>query len=97
MAFYRTVLFDLKPETAQEFEDMLCKMLPDARAFDGCQHLAMLRDSSNAAAITLYMIWDTQQHYKEYMAWRKETKFPETIAPYLAAPPSGSDYILVQD
>jgi len=44
MAVTVTLAFSVKPERAEEFKSLLKELLPDTRAYDGCQRVDVYQD-----------------------------------------------------
>jgi quinol monooxygenase YgiN len=95
--FYRTLEFNLKPDQSVAFQDLMKEALMDTRAFAGCKYVAMFVDQDDPTKVFLYEIWDKQESYKAYSAWRGETKFGDLVGPYMAGPPTAKNYSLIQE
>ncbi|MGQ0846832.1 MAG: putative quinol monooxygenase [Sporichthyaceae bacterium] len=87
-----TLLFPTKPEEADNFYKALVSVLPDTRAYDGCQSVTTHRDLEDPTKIFLIEVWDTIDHQKKYLGWRVETGLMEAIGPMLAGPPAVCAY-----
>lgn len=85
-----TVLLELqaKPEAADELKAVFKEILPDTRAYDGCQGVDVFGNMDDGSNLVLYERWDTRQHYETYLAWRTETGALEKLSAMLAGPPS---------
>jgi quinol monooxygenase YgiN len=94
---YETRKFTLKEGQSQAFQDLMKEALVDTRGFKGCQYVMMLVDKDDPNKVFLYLKWDTEKDFKAYTAWRTETKFRESLGPYLAAPIEGHSYRLIQE
>ena len=46
-----TLAFSVKPERADEFKSLLKELLPDTRAYDGCQNVDVYQDQDNPGLI----------------------------------------------
>ncbi len=68
----------------QVFKDIL----PDTRAYDGCQGVDVLEDQDNPTTIVLIERWDSRSQYEKYLGWRQETGFVDSLGEYVAGPPS---------
>ena len=79
-----TLAFSVKPERAEEFKSLLRKLLPDTRAYDGCQSVDVYQDQDNPGSIYLVEDWESKAHQQRYQAWRDETGIAETVGPFLA-------------
>jgi quinol monooxygenase YgiN len=61
-----------KPECVRELGDFLKRVFPDTRSYDGCQDItAYLNEDSKA--IVMVEHWNSKDHYRKYLAWRKQT------------------------
>ncbi len=83
------VLVDLKPGDGgcQPILDFLSGILPDTRAFDGCQDLRVYIEG-DGEAILFVEYWDSAAHYQRYLEWRTETGVLNQLVEMLAAPPA---------
>ncbi|NIP38804.1 MAG: hypothetical protein GWO07_08680 [Candidatus Dadabacteria bacterium] len=64
---------DIKPEFTSEMKSFLDKILPDTRAYDGCNFIDVYFDVDNENNMVLVEQWDSREHYKKYHEWRTET------------------------
>ena len=78
----------LKPgeEGCQPILDFIAGILPDTRAFEGCQSLKVYVEG-DADAIVFIEYWDSAEHYQRYLDWRTETGVLNELVKILAAPP----------
>lgn len=61
--------------------EQLREILPDTRAYDGCNFLKMaVYEGKNVVA--LYEEWETKGHQEAYVAWRMENGH-ELIEPHI--------------
>jgi quinol monooxygenase YgiN len=92
MSVYVVIDMQVKPEALEQVKAGLKAALPDTRAYDGCQGVdcyANTEDPNNLIGID---VWESQQHYEKYSAWREETGFTEQMTAALSAPPSIRHY-----
>ena len=87
MAVTVTLAFSIKPERADEFKALLKSLLPDTRAFAGCQRVDVYQDQDNPGDIQLIEDWESKAHQQKYQSWRDETGIAETVGPFLAGEP----------
>lgn len=87
-----TLLFPTKPEEAEGFYKTLVSVLPDTRAFDGCQSVTTHRDLDDPTKVFLIEVWDSREHQQKYLGWRVETGLMDAIGPLLAGAPTISAY-----
>lgn len=73
-----TAEFRALPGKLDALVDFLRDALPDTRAFDGCNSLAVHVDR-DASAILLIEDWRSHEDYDRYLAWRIETGMVEAI------------------
>jgi quinol monooxygenase YgiN len=78
----------VKPEAVDEMKAFLKKILPDTRAYNGCQGLDIYGNVDDPGNLVFYERWDSRQHYEKYLAWRTETGVVDQLGAMLAAPPS---------
>ena len=78
----------VKPEAVDEMKALLKKILPDTRAYEGCQGLDLYGNLDDTGNLVFYERWDSRQHYEKYLAWRTETGVADQLVAMLAAPPS---------
>ena len=65
-----------------ELKDYLKKKIPEAREYDGCCEVHSCTDEINKSII-LYEVWESEDHHKKYVNWRKEQGVHETISEML--------------
>ena len=87
MAVTVTLTFSVKPERAEEFKSLLKELLPDTRAYDGCQSVDVYQDQDDPGLIYLVEDWRSKAHQQRHQAWRDETGIAETVGPFLASEP----------
>ena len=82
------VCVDLKTGEAgcQPILDFLTTILPDTRAFDGCQDLRVYLEDEGAK-ILFIEYWESAEHYQRYLSWRTETGVLDELVAMLAEPP----------
>tara|TARA_B100000809_G_scaffold252972_1_gene288358 strand:- start:660 stop:953 length:294 start_codon:yes stop_codon:yes gene_type:complete len=87
MAITVTLAFSVVPERVEEFKTLLKGLLPDTRAYDGCQSVDVYQDQGDSGLIYLVEDWKSKAHQQRYQAWRDETGIAETVGPFLAGEP----------
>ena len=82
------VWVDLKPGAGgcQLILDFLSEILPDTRAFDGCQGLKV-QEEGNEEALVFIECWDSAAHYQRYLDWRTQSGVLNKLVELLAEPP----------
>ena len=78
----------VKPESIADMKSYMADILPDTRAYDGCQKLDMYFNTEDTGNIVLVEYWDSRVHYEKYVAWRTETGVMDKIGTMLVGPPS---------
>lgn len=83
------VMLDLpvKPEAVEDMKASMKALLPDTRAYDGCQHVSLYNNTEDGGNFVLYEIWDSRAHQERYIAWRTETGVMAQLAAILTGPP----------
>jgi quinol monooxygenase YgiN len=83
------VLLELqvKPESLSEMKAFLKAILPDTRAFAGCNSLDVYGDLEDHARLVFHECWDSRADYERYLAWRGETGVAAQLGAMMAAPP----------
>jgi quinol monooxygenase YgiN len=77
----------VKPEAVKEVKTLLKQLLPDTRAYAGCQGIDIYGNLDDAGNLVFYERWDTREHYQKYLAWRTETGVLDQLSAKLTAPP----------
>ncbi len=78
----------VKPEAVDELKSSLKALLPDTRAYDGCQGIDIYGNLEDGGNLVFYERWDSREHYEKYLAWRTETGVMDQLGAMLTAPPS---------
>jgi quinol monooxygenase YgiN len=83
------VLFDVqvKPEAVDELKATLKAILPETRAYDGCQGFDVFGNLEDGSNLVFHERWDSREHHGKYLAWRTETGVMAKLGAALAAPP----------
>jgi quinol monooxygenase YgiN len=84
------VLLELqvKPEAVEALKGMFKQILPDTRAYDGCQGVDVYGNLDTSTNLVLHERWASRQHYERYLAWRTETGALTQLGQQLTAQPS---------
>jgi quinol monooxygenase YgiN len=77
----------VKPEAVTEVKTLLKQLLPDTRAYAGCQGIDIYGNLDDTGNLVFYERWDTREHYQKYLAWRTETGVLDQLSAKLVAPP----------
>jgi quinol monooxygenase YgiN len=78
----------VKSEDISDMKSYLAEILPDTRAYDGCQGIDVYFDTEDTGNMVLVEHWDSRAHYEKYLAWRTETGVLDKVVAMLAGPPS---------
>ena len=84
------VILDMKvkKEAVADLRAGLKEMLPDTRAYDGCQGVDIYEDLDTSGHLVFYERWDSKEHYQRYLNWRTETGAMEQLGKALDGEPS---------
>ncbi len=88
MAVLVLVEGSVKPEATDEMMALMEEILPDTRAYDGCQGVKVHTNLDTPNDLALVEHWDSRAHYEKYLAWRAETGVLERIVSLLSGAPS---------
>lgn len=77
-----------KPDRAEEVAAIFEGILPETRAYEGCQGLRLVRNLDDAANLLVIERWASREHYERYLAWRVESGLVGRVEAMAAAPPS---------
>jgi quinol monooxygenase YgiN len=85
-----TILLDLKaaPGAIDKLKQIFVEILPDTRAYDGCEGLDVHLNQDDGDNLVIVERWQSRPHYEKYFAWRQETGLLDRLGPLLGAPPS---------
>lgn len=67
------IAFTAAPGKRDELVDTLVGILPDTRAFDGCNTIAFTESADSPGSLLLIEDWDSMEQYEAYKAWRRES------------------------
>jgi len=83
------VLFDVEALAgrAEELIAVFGEVLPDTRAFDGCEGVTVHRDQDAPERLVLVERWASRPHYEAYLRWRTELGDPR-LGALSTAPPA---------
>ena len=77
-----------KSGTGDELKATFNSILPDTRAYDGCQGVEVVCNQDDNDNIVLLERWESRPHYEKYLGWRDETGALKALGDGLAQPPS---------
>ena len=78
----------VKAEEISNMKSLLAAMLPETRAYDGCQGMDVYFNTEDEGNMVMVEHWDSRQHHEKYLRWRTETGVMDKIGGMLAGPPS---------
>ena len=81
-----TAEFKMKPESAETVIQTMIEILPDTRAYDGCQEIKSYYEP-DTHTLLLVEIWESSEHQQKYIGWRVETGLVASVSEMLAAAP----------
>lgn len=77
----------VKPEEINAVKAMLKEVLPDTRAYAGCQGIDIYGNLDDNGNLVFYERWASRDHYQKYLNWRMETGVLDKLGAKLAGPP----------
>ncbi len=78
----------VKPEDISNMKSYMAEILPDTRAYDGCQGIDVYFNTEDTSSMLGVEHWNSRAHYEKYIAWRTETGVMDKIGTMLTGPPS---------
>jgi len=88
MSIYVTLDLQAKPETIDDLTATLKAILPDTRAYKGCQSVIVTANQDNPLNLILIEKWDSRADHESYFAWRGEKGDLAKLGELLASPPA---------
>jgi quinol monooxygenase YgiN len=82
-----TAEFKMKPESAETVIQTMKEILPDTRAYDGCQEVKSYYEPETHSLL-LVEIWESSEHQQNYIGWRVETGLVDSLSEMFAAAPA---------
>ncbi len=83
-----TLDLQVSPENRETLLNTLEAILPDTRAYKGCQGVVVTSNDDDPLNIVLLEKWDVRADHESYMAWRAERGDLEKLGALLTAPPA---------
>ena len=62
----RIVRMTFRPEKTEEFLEIFRNSKAKIRAFEGCQHVELLKDLNQPNIYSTYSLWDSEEHLNNY-------------------------------
>jgi len=78
----------VKSGEVSKMKSYMAEILPDTRAYEGCQGIELYFDTEDETKLVLVEHWESRQHHEKYLGWRTETGVMDKIGGMLAGPPS---------
>jgi quinol monooxygenase YgiN len=78
----------VKSEDISYMKSYMAEILPDTRAYDGCQGVDVYFNTEDASNMVLVEYWDSRAYHEKYLAWRTETGVMDRIGAMLSGQPS---------
>ncbi|MEH6502374.1 MAG: antibiotic biosynthesis monooxygenase [Cycloclasticus sp.] len=75
-------------ENREELLSFFAAILPDTRAFQGCQSVVITSNEDDLHNIVLLEKWDSRSDQESYMGWRTERGDIDKLVALLSAPPA---------
>ena len=84
------VILDLQVEleNREELLSVFAAILPDTRAYQGCQSVVVTSNEDDLNNIVLLEKWDSRSDHESYMGWRTERGDIDKLVAQLSAPPA---------
>jgi quinol monooxygenase YgiN len=80
--------FRVKPEALEESKKFFKKILPETRAYPGCEGLDVYSNADDPTTIVFHERWQSKEQYQKYFAWRTGNGSMDEFGAKLAAPPT---------
>ena len=68
-----TISFQAADGKRDDLVETMNAILPDTRAFDGCNNIALTESTETPGLLMLLEDWESADHYAKYKAWRAES------------------------
>jgi quinol monooxygenase YgiN len=77
----------IEPDQVERYLGQFPSVLPDTRAFDGCEEITVHQNQDDPTDVVLLERWASKEAHQKYMAWREERGDMERLGQGLAGPP----------
>ncbi|MDF1688683.1 MAG: antibiotic biosynthesis monooxygenase [Cycloclasticus sp.] len=88
MSINVTLELQVSAENREALLNTLEAILPDTRAYKGCQSIVVTSNDDDPLNIILLEKWDTRADHESYVAWRAERGDLEKLGALLVARPA---------
>lgn len=78
----------VKADEISNMKSLLAGLLPETRAYDGCQGMDVYFNEDKAGEMVVVERWASRPHHEKYLRWRTETGVMGKLGAMLAGPPS---------
>ena len=78
----------VSPENIEDMKAYMAEILPDTRAYDGCNGVEMYFNMDDPGNMIIVEYWDKRSQHEEYVGWRTETGVMAKIGAMLSGPPT---------
>ena len=76
-----------KADSVDELKTLLREILPDTRAFDGCEGVTVYTVSDDRQTFLFVEFFQSKEHQQRYVQWRTETGVMAQLVEMLEGPP----------
>lgn len=78
----------VKSDEVANIKSYLTELLPESRAYDGCQSMEVYFNKEDGSNMVMVEQWDSRAAHEQYLGWRTETGVMDKLGAMLAGPPS---------
>ncbi|HEX4167131.1 MAG TPA: antibiotic biosynthesis monooxygenase [Bryobacteraceae bacterium] len=76
-----------KADTGEKLEQLCREFFMDTRQFEGCLWVHAYRKEDSAEEVLFLEEWDSVEHYKKYLDWRRGNGTLDRMTSLLDGPP----------
>jgi quinol monooxygenase YgiN len=80
--------FQTKPGSAQSLVAFLERILPESLRHDGCEGISIQCNQDDRDNVVAFTTWAARHNYEDYLAWRTDAGFTDTVEEMLTTPMS---------
>ena len=77
---YVNLQLKIKKGLESEFIEVLNKLLPETRAFEGCHAVYFIQNQDDPSNLEFFSKWDSKEHYEKYIKWRVDSGVMEDVS-----------------
>ena len=78
---------NIEPGEVDRYLGQFPNVLPDTRAFEGCEKITVHQNADDPSDVVLLEWWASKEAHQKYMAWREERGDIEKLMQGLTGPP----------